>query len=58
MNTAERVVRIVEVEEIVSQLVELGWRSLEISYTDTDGDPFQVTFTLEYDGDSVLQEAL
>ena len=58
MTSAERLLRLAEIEGIVAQLVELGWDVQDVSTSQERNEPFTVSITLFVVGESSLGDAL
>lgn len=54
----ERLTRWAELEEMVQNLRELGWRVEKLSQVDEDGEPLRAFMRLRYDPPSALPGAL
>ena len=58
MTGAERLIRLAEIENVVEQLIELGWELQHITTCDERNEPYTVSFTLFVEGESSLGGSL
>jgi len=54
MTGPERVARLMELETLVQELVDLGWTLEQLCTEDSRDEPFRVTITLSVEGESEL----
>jgi len=48
MTSEARAKLVRETEQIIAQLVNLGWTVNQVAYTETKGEPFTVAYILEH----------